>query len=413
MKESLNIGIIGLGARTMGLLKLAILKMKDVRVIALCDLYPDRVEQAQNLIFNKTKVRAEGFSDYKDFINFSKNKIDCVIIATSWKSHAKISIACLENGIPVGAEVGGAFSIDECWELVNAYEKIKTPFMFLENCCYGKYELSCLAMKNEGIFGEIVACECAYRHDLREEISNGEKNRHYRLQEYIDRNCENYPTHGIGPVAKLLDLGHGNRMETLVSFTSQSKGLKNYISKNLNNPDLAKLQDIVFKQADIVHTLIKCHNGELIKMTLDTTLPRFYSRGLVVNGTNAMYQEDGNIFFNDQNKRHKIFHYLPSRLYNNGKWMTYKYKHPIWRNFRKKTAGHGGMDWLVLRAFFESIKNGEKIMPIDVYDAVSWMVISVLSEESIKNGNKVVEFPDFTNGKWNNKKIKNDKIYYI
>ena len=38
-------------------------------------------------------------------------------------------------------------------------------------------------------------------------------------------------------------------------------------------------------------------------------------------------------------------------------------------------------------------------MWIDVYDMASWMAITPLTEQSIATG-KVVEIPDFTNGKW-------------
>ena len=39
-------------------------------------------------------------------------------------------------------------------------------------------------------------------------------------------------------------------------------------------------------------------------------------------------------------------------------------------------------------------------MPIDVYDAASWMCISALTKESIAKGNIPVEIPDFTCGAW-------------
>ncbi len=39
-------------------------------------------------------------------------------------------------------------------------------------------------------------------------------------------------------------------------------------------------------------------------------------------------------------------------------------------------------------------------MPVDVYDAASWMAITRLSEMSIQKGGAVVDIPDFTNGKW-------------
>jgi hypothetical protein len=39
-------------------------------------------------------------------------------------------------------------------------------------------------------------------------------------------------------------------------------------------------------------------------------------------------------------------------------------------------------------------------MPIDVYDAASWMAITALSEISVANGSAPVEIPDFTSGRW-------------
>ena len=62
-------------------------------------------------------------------------------------------------------------------------------------------------------------------------------------------------------------------------------------------------------------------------------------------------------------------------------------------------SGHDGMDWLLLNAFFESIRQN-KIPPIDVYDAAAWMSISALSEQSIALGGAPVPIPDFTRGKW-------------
>ncbi len=61
--------------------------------------------------------------------------------------------------------------------------------------------------------------------------------------------------------------------------------------------------------------------------------------------------------------------------------------------------GHGGIDCFVLKAFIESIESGQE-MPIDVYDAASWMCITALTEESISRGGEPVSIPDFTGGKW-------------
>ena len=59
----------------------------------------------------------------------------------------------------------------------------------------------------------------------------------------------------------------------------------------------------------------------------------------------------------------------------------------------------GGMDGLILQAFFDAVRN-RTTPPIDVYDCAAWMAITCLSEESIAMGGAPVAFPDFTDGKW-------------
>lgn len=411
MKKTLSIAVIGLGQRGMGLLR-PILHMKDVNVVAVCDSYQDRIEQAQKLSKKLGRDLPRGYVDYKELVE--KESIEAVIISCSWKCHTEISLYCMEKGIPVGCEVGGVHDINECWALVDTYKKTQTPYMFLENCCYGEYELACLNMVKKGLFGKVVSCEGGYKHDLRDEISGGALNRHYRLEEYINSNCENYPTHEIGPIAKILDINRGNRMVELVSISSKAVGLNEYVKDNLDKEHIKKLEDIVFKQGDIVNTLIKCENGETISISLDTTLPRPYSRGFTVHGTRMLYSEEGNYYFDDKNKLHKAFHWIPSKFFNNGRKMARKYRHEIWKNFKRHPvkSGHGGMDYLVLRAFFESVLQGHKVMPLDVYDAVTWMAITALSAKSIETGT-IVEFPDFTRGAYKERKTEKFNVWYI
>ena len=78
---------------------------------------------------------------------------------------------------------------------------------------------------------------------------------HYRLAEYLNRNCENYPTHEIGPIAKLLDINRGNRFVSLSSVCSGANGLKDFVKKHKDLHD--ELGKTEFAQADIVRTFIK------------------------------------------------------------------------------------------------------------------------------------------------------------
>ena len=63
----------------------------------------------------------------------------------------------------------------------------------------------------------------------------------------------------------------------------------------------------------------------------------------------------------------------------------------------ERALGHGGMDYITMKAFFRAILNGEE-MPNDVYDMAAWMAITPLTEQSIAHGGMPQAIPDFTRG---------------
>ncbi|MBP3361864.1 MAG: Gfo/Idh/MocA family oxidoreductase [Clostridia bacterium] len=391
----LKIGVVGLGARGLSLLRDVMLEIDKVEVIILCDLYEDRVEDGKKCVFEKYGKEPQGTTDYKDII--SCPDIEAIVVTAAWEAHVPVCIDAMNAGIAVATEVGGAYSVDQCWELVHTYERTKSKFMMLENCCYGKRELQILNMVEQGIFGEIVHVEGGYCHDLRNEIAFGEENRHYRLRNYLNRNCENYPTHELGPLARVLGINHGNRMVSLTSTSSKAAGLHEYI-KNEKSDD-SKLINAQFSQGDVVTTVIKCADGATITLNLNTTLPRYYTRDFTVFGTKGMYEERTDSIFIDPQDREYDFGW--KEKWGNAEEYYKTYKHPIWEEYEKSgiIGGHDGMDWLVFNAFFDSVINNTDC-PIDVYDAASWMCVTPLSEKSILLGSSSVEIPDFTNGKW-------------
>ena len=94
-----------------------------------------------------------------------------------------------------------------------------------------------------------------------------------------------------------------------------------------------------------------------------------------------------------------VEHY--KKVIDNAKDYEERYLPDCWRNITQKIKemGHDGMDYFDFCAFFDALKNNRP-MPIDVYDAASWMSISALTRESIANSNSPVDIPDFTNGEW-------------
>ena len=395
MKKIFNIGVIGLGCRGISVMKDVLLEMDNVNVVAVCDVYEDRCETASALVKERNDNTPVAFTDYHKMLENSK--LDAVFIATSWQTHIEIAIAAMECGVPVASEVSAAFSVQECWDLVKTYERTKTPLMMMENCCYGRDEMMVMNMVKQGILGEIIHCAGGYHHDLRDEVCFGKEKRHYRLDHYMRRNCENYPTHELGPIAQILNINRGNRMLTVNSISSKSAGLQQFVQEK--KADDTTLMNYPFAQGDVITTVIKCAGGQTITITLDTTLPRAYSRGFKVQGTKGMFMEDNRSIFLDG--VHNEFDFKWKEQFNNVDTYREEYDHPVWKEYETEGVkkGHDGMDWLEFAAFFDALEH-DKPMPIDIYDMASWLIISLLSEESIAMGGHPVPVPDFTNGKW-------------
>lgn len=406
MGRVVRIGVVGLGGRGYGQM-MTLLGMPDVHVAAVCDVYPDRMERAQKGAAEKQGFKPDGVADYRELNR--RDDIEAVVVMTSWTTHALISIDAMKCGKYVAMEVGGAASVEECWQLVRTSEATGKPCMMLENCCYGLEELTLLKMVRLGLFGELVHCQGGYLHDLRSEVGNGDVNRHYRQDNFLHRNGELYPTHELGPIAKYLGLNRGNRMLSLVSMASKAAGLQAWLKEHRPDSPLAGRQ---VNQGDIVTTIIKCANGETILLTHDCTLPRPYSRGGVVQGTRGIWTEANRSLFLEGHS--PVDPAAWTHKWESDKPYFERYKHPLWQAYEEYglRGGHGGMDYLVLRAFIESVQQ-QRQPPIDVYDTAAWMVITALSEQSVAMGGAPVPVPDFTDGAWINREAPDSGMYSL
>lgn len=398
----IKIGIIGRGCRGYGLMETMVLTDK-YEFVVICDKYADRVENGVKYVEDKCGYTPLGTTNYHEVL--ANPEVEAVLISCDWEMHIPIAIDAMRAGKAIALEVGGAYSVQECYDLVEEWEKARVPFMFLENCCYNKDELLALNMARAGLLGRIVYCSGSYAHDLRGEVVGGKENRHYRLRNYLNRNCENYPTHELGPIAKILGINRGNRMVSLVSVASGAFGMSDYVQKRKNAGTLVneELDGATFAQGDVVNTIITCENGEQILIRLDTCLPRSYSREFIVHGTNGMYEQAYNaVYLEGEPEYWEPSEYSVKNTNNAEKYK--EYLPDFWRTITKEQidAGHGGMDYFELLDFANRLIAG-KPMPIDVYDAAAWMVITPLSEASIKAGGAPQIVPDFTKGEYKNR----------
>ncbi|MCA6481389.1 MAG: Gfo/Idh/MocA family oxidoreductase [Chitinophagaceae bacterium] len=419
-KDRVRVGIIGTGMRGQNHIEM-MLERSDVDIVALADPDPRMLADALTLIKKAGKAEPatypKGNYDYKNLLK--RSDVDAVIIATPWEWHIPQAIDSVQAGKIPGVEVCGAIQLQDCWDIVNASEKTGIPVMALENVCYRRDILAVYNMVRQGLFGELLHLQGGYEHDLRgvkfndgvtpynsgaEFGDKGYSEARWRTQHSVNRNGDLYPTHGLGPVAMMIDVNRGNLLTKLSSVATKARGLHQYIVKHPKGGPNHPNASVNFKLGDIVTTQIQTANGETIILTHDTNSPRPYNLGFRVQGTEGIWQDQHAGQFNAgllyiEGKSPK------AHAWENPEKMLREYDHPLWKKFENQAvgAGHGGMDFFVDNAFVECIKRNAPF-PIDVYDMATWYAITPLSEKSIAEGGQLQYIPDFTRGKWKNRK---------
>lgn len=418
-KEKVRIGIIGSGFRSHEHIG-NFCQRPDVEVIALADPQERSINEANAEIkkYGRPEPVAYKNGDY-DYRNLLKrDDIDAVVICSPWEWHSLQAVDAMNAGKIPGMEVCGAVKLQECWDVVNTSEKTKIPVMMMENVCYRRDIMAVLNMVRKGMFGELLHLQGGYEHDLRGVLFNDGKTAYnsgvefgknayseaqWRTGHYVKRNGELYPTHGLGPVAVMLDINKGNRLTKLSSVATKSRGLNRYIAKHPRGGKDHPNAKLNYKLGDVVTTQIQTANGETVVLTHDTSSPRPYNLGFRVQGTNGIWMDNhagqlhaGLIHFEDKSKSH---------AWENPEKYMKEHDHPLWKKYgaTAEGSGHGGMDFFVDHAFIECIKRGLDF-PMDVYDYATWYSITPLSEKSIAEVGQVQSIPDFTRGKWKTRK---------
>lgn len=410
-ERKIKIGLIGVGQRGKDHLALC-LRRNDVEVVAICDpdilvAIPTSRKMISEVYRNDQHVTEYTQGEYDYLRMLQRDDLDAVIIATPWEWHVPQAIAAMKAGKTPAVEVCGATDISECWALVDTSEATGIPVFAMENVCYSRNIMAVLNMVRKGLFGEIIHLQGGYQHDLRSVKFNdgihvkgygvefGEKGlseAHWRTIHSVHRNGDLYPTHGLGPVANMIDINRGNRLLSLTSVATKSRGLHKYIVDK-GGKDHPNAQ-VRFALGDIVTTLIRTANGETILLSHDTNSPRPYSLNFRVQGTQGLWMDDmQSLYIEGLSKVNDAWD-------NAGDWLK-KYDHALWEKYGTEAsgAGHGGIDWFVLNALVECIKN-KTPYPLDVYDLATWYAITPLSEASVAEGGAVQVIPDFTRGKW-------------
>ena len=396
--KHVRVGVVGIGSRgTAVIWRLA--KLPNVTVTAVCDRIAEKAEKAKKLCADlkmpepKTYVGEEAWKSLCDDSN-----VDVVYNTTPWLLHVPVQLHAMKCGKHVFTEVPSAFTVDECWELVETSEKTKCHCMQLENCCYGEIEMLTFNLARLGMLGELVHGEGAYIHDLRcicgLETSKKEHWRFSYNREHAGNAC---PTHGLVPLCLTMDVNRGDRLDYLVSLDSKQANFKAYMDAKLPKGDFRREAKIAM--GDMNSSLIKTVGGKSILVQHDVSTPRPYSRIQFLSGTKgAICDYPYRVAFEKSPGAgaHEWFKEAEAEE------IRIKYRHPLWKtvgDLAKRVGGHGGMDFIMDARWVYCLQQGIAL-DMDVYDLAATCCICELTEKSALSRSKALDIPDFTRGAW-------------
>lgn len=406
--DRVRVGLVGVGNRGSGtLIRLA--SIENVDIVALCDILPQNVQQAIQSIEgfgHSPAIYTDGEDAWKELCD--RDDIDLVYIATPWKYHAPIAVYAMESGKHVYTELPVGVTLEECWQVVETSERTKKHCYMGSSSCHEGMSAIVLNMVRQGFFGELVHGEGNYIHDRVNGPGRWERDennwfgyRPWRLKENVGRNGNLYPQHGLGPVAQMMDLNYGDKMDYLVSISSNDFTMGPKMKELAeNDPYFEPYEGLKFR-GNINTTLIRTNKGRTIMLQHDISSPRPGSRFQLISGSKGIYQAD------------------PARIATSEEWMkeeefkslVEKFTPKITKEFQEKVSQAGGIkggrsyervaasDWRLI----DCLRNGLP-MEMDVYDAALWSVVTPLSEQSVTQMGNTVKVPDFTSGSWKSNK---------
>lgn len=115
---ALKVGIIGCGGIANGKHLPALAEVKEVEIVAFCDLIAERAEEAK---MHYGTLTAKTFTDYQEMLK--EVELDVVHVCTPNNSHAELSIAAMEADCHVMCEKPMAKTAEQARSMIEAAKK--------------------------------------------------------------------------------------------------------------------------------------------------------------------------------------------------------------------------------------------------------------------------------------------------
>ncbi|HPK00422.1 MAG TPA: Gfo/Idh/MocA family oxidoreductase, partial [Candidatus Hydrogenedentes bacterium] len=327
-----RVGLVGYGKRGRSLISTLNALGPDVEILAVCDVLPERVAEAQAALERMGRPKPAGYAQgEEDFRRLCEQQdLDLVMNAAPWDWHVPICVAAMNAGKHTATEVPAAVTVDGCWQLVDTAEATGKHCVLLENCCYFRNAMMVLNMVRKGLLGEMLHAEAGYQHyRIANNVFDAEGNLLWCGEHESRRDGCLYPTHQVGPVGQWMNITRGDQFAYLVSMSSKSRGLNIYAARHFGPEH--PLATRPYALGDINTTLIRTENGLTITLYHDTQAPRPYDLIYRAQGTNGLYMGTlDKIFIEGRSK---------SEEWDDIEPYLEEYEHPLWKALQQNALG--------------------------------------------------------------------------
>ncbi len=404
--DTVRVGIIGIGNRGSSMVR-AFTQIEGVEIKAVCDVEPERVTKALNSIKDIPNHTPTSYTDGEDAWKklCERDDIDLVYICTPWHLHTEIAVFAMEHEKHAASERPIAFSIDDCWKLVATSERTRKHCCNMTQSSHHGMSAVALNMVRQGFFGDVIHGEGCYIHELANDRYFYNKTTGYqnmwRLKENSTRNGNLYTDSGVDSVAQIMDINCGDKMDYLVSISSDDFTMGKKIKQLADNdPFFEPYADKKFR-GNMNVTVVRTNKGRTMMIQHDVSSPRPRPQTLdLVSGTGGIFM------YHNQS---------PAIATNHNGWLAQeefqslieKYTPRMMKRFDELEGQMSDerrndvrpMDWRLI----DCLRNG---LPLEmsVYDGVLYSAISSLSGWSVANEGNSVKVPDFTSGAWETNK---------
>jgi predicted dehydrogenase len=380
----IGFGIVGMGQRgRRGWIK-TVQAVKQARLVAVCDpIAPLREEGAR--LANLPTTQA--YSDLDDLL--AQPDVDAIAVVVEPEHQAEIAIRALRAGKHVISEVPAAFTLEECWQLIQAVEETERTYVLAEQNSYAPYVRAWRQLYQTGQLGKVVYGEAQYLHGMTDDRywHDGETGRRLTWEEarahpharksrvWNLRHPIWYNPHSLAPLLRVLD-------DRVVTITCMSTRRPSYVREELPNSDF---------EVALMHTA----NDTILRIACGFVAPTAWpyhwhhllgTRGEVETARQAapddgLYGQSGLMWLADRFQRGRqptAWEFTPYQAGASGAGAT----------------GHAGSDFYPAQDFVECVLENRRPI-IDVYRACEIAGPAIVAGHSAEQGGIPLAVPDF------------------